>query len=406
MSNGWNWRGNLSYLNGNWKEKWGGNSRVYMKEQKQISKQVVTMQQDQALSNDIFARLLSVAENYAMRSKKNNKYHHEQFGYYDTFNSGKTKNLNELKSQFLFEIEIFKISYQDFCKNYNNYQFPNNYDKNKAISFLKNLSEMVDKCDKKYYDSIIQILNKGNSNSYENEIREMEKNKANQGKVDPNLLMNVYPLIQNVGENIKKNVEENVLNNGKHEVNLVIGGKNKDDKTLKKINEKLNENLKKNEKDKSKKNEEKKGKEKNGNEIKGKKNIKIINNKKELKENIKGFCYIYNNMSNISIEDYSSIEINVYNNNTFDGKFLNINTDISKIKKIMFEINYQNEKKMVIKGNVNKEIIKGTLNLKNKIEIKNIEIKFEKNKNYKIYKYKYDYKFTGKIENTSDDNLR
>ena len=114
MSYGWsgNWRGKWSYLNGNWDE----NSRGYMTEQKQISKQEVIMQQDQALSNDIFARLLSVAENYAMRSKKNNKYHHEQFGYYDTFNSGKTKNLNELKSQFLFEIEIFKISYQDFCK--------------------------------------------------------------------------------------------------------------------------------------------------------------------------------------------------------------------------------------------------------------------------------------------------
>ena len=375
-------------MNGNWDEN---------TEQKQISKQEVIMQQDQALSNDIFARLLSVAENYAMRSKKNNKSnqkYHEQFGYYDTFNSGKTKNLKELKSQFLFEIEIFKYSYQDFCKNYNNYQFPNNYDKNKAISFLKNLSEMVDKCDKKYYDSIIQILNKGNSNSYENEIREMEKNKANQGKVDPNLLMNVYPLIQNVGENIKKNVEENVLNNGKHEVNLVIGGKNKDDKTLKKINEKLNENLKKNEKDKSKKNEEKKGKEKNGNEIKGKKDTKI-KNKKELKENIKGYCFIYNIMSNIYIESHNDIEINVYNNNTFDGKLLDIKIDISKVKK-----------KIVIKGNVNKEIIKGTLELKNKIEIKNIEIKFEKNKYYKYYEYKYDYKFTGKIENTSDDILR
>ena len=317
-------------FNGNWGLKWsgnwgnyGGNSRGYMKEQKQISKQVVTMQQDQALSNDIFARLLSVAENYAMRSKKNNKYHHEQFGYYDTFNSGKTKNLKELKSQFLFEIEIFKYSYQDFCKNYHNYQYPNNYDKNKAISFLNSLSQMVEECDKKYYDSIIQILIKGNSNSYENEIREMEKNKANQGKVDPKLLMKAYPMIQSVGENIKKNVEKNVLNNGKHEVNLVIGRKNKDDKTLKKINEKLNENFKKNEKDKSKKNEEKKGKEKNGNEIKGKKDTKI-KNKKELKENIKGYCFIYNIMSNIYIESHNDIEINVYNNNTFDGKLLDI----------------------------------------------------------------------------------
>ncbi len=381
------------------------NSRLnqsYLKDQKQISKRVVTMQQDQALSNDIFARLLSVAENYAMRSKKNNKSnqkYHEQFGYYDTFNSGKSKNLNELKSQFLLEIEIFKISYQDFCKNYNNYQYPNNYDKNKAISFLNNLSQMVDECDKKYYNSIIDLLVNGKSHSYEKEIREMEKNKANQGKVDPNLLMNAYPLIQSVGENIKKNVEENVLKKGKHEVNLVIGGKNKDDKTLKKINEKLNENLKKNENENQKKKEEKKTKE---NETKGKKEITKI----ELKEKINGYCCIYNNNK---LEEVENININVYNNNTFDGKISDIKIDISNLKKIYLEIkNY--EKKMTINGKVNNSSIKGTLNLFN--NAKNIEINYvikkKKNSNYNYYynysnKYLYDYSFKGKIEDTLEE---
>ena len=39
-------------------------------QQKLISKQIILKHQDQALSNDIFARLLSVAENYAIRTKK------------------------------------------------------------------------------------------------------------------------------------------------------------------------------------------------------------------------------------------------------------------------------------------------------------------------------------------------
>lgn len=402
MSYGWNWRGKLSYLNGDWDE----NSRGYMTEQKQISKQEVTMQQDQALSNDIFARLLSVAENYAMRSKKNNKSnqkYHEQFGYYDTFNSGKTKNLKELKSQFLFEIEIFKYSYQDFCKNYNNYQYPNNYDKNKAISFLNNLSQMVEECDKKYYDSIIQILIKGNSNSYENEIREMEKNKANKGKADPKLLMKAYPMIQSVGENIKKNVEENVLKNGKHEVNFVIGGKNNDDKKMKKITEKINENTKKNENENSKKKEDKKTKE---NETNGKKETKEKKEiaKIELKEKINGVCYIYNNNNNI--EDANKININVYNNNRFDGIISNIKVDISNMKKINLEIN-TNRKKMIINGIVNNLIIKGTLNLFNNSKIKNIEINCDIiNYSYNHYynKYLYNYSFKGMFDDSFEEN--
>ena len=407
MSNGWagNWRGDWSYLNGNW----GGNSRGYMTEQKQISKQEVIMQQDQALSNDIFARLLSVAENYAMRSKKNNKSnqkYHEQFGYYDTFNSGKTKNLKELKSQFLFEIEIFKYSYQDFCKNYHNYQYPNNYDKNKAISFLNSLSQMVEECDKKYYDSIIQILIKGNSNSYEKEIREMEKNKANQGKVDPKLLMKAYPMIQSVGENIKKNVEENVLKNGKNEVNFVIGGKNNDDKKMKKIAEKINENTKKNENENSKKKEDKKTKE---NETKGKKETKGKGGvaKIELKEKINGYCYIYNNNT---LVNRNKININVYNNNTFDGKISDIKINISNLKKIHLEIIKNDGKKMVINGEVNNPIIKGTLNLFNNPKTKKIDINYVI-RNYFIYDYKYynkkilyDYSFKGMIEDTSEEN--
>lgn len=392
MSNSWNWRKNWSHLNGNWDE----NSIGYMTEQKQISKQEVIMQQDQALSNDIFARLLSVAENYAMRSKKNNKSnqkYHEQFGYYDTFNSGKTKNLKELKSQFLFEIEIFKYSYQDFCKNYHNYQYPNNYDKNKAISFLNSLSQMVEECDKKYYDSIIQILIKGNSNSYEKEIREMEKNKANQGKVDPKLLMKAYPMIQSVGENIKKNVEENVLKNGKHEVNFVIGGKNNDDKKMKKIAEKINENTKKNENENSKKKEDKKTKENGTN---GKKETK---EKKEIAK-INGNCYIYNNNR---LEQCNNIYINVYNNNTFDGKISDIKIDISNIKKIKLEI-YNNGKKMIINGIVNNSIIKGTLNFLNNDKIKNIEINWDIKKYFYSY-YNiilYDYSFKGMIDDSEN----
>ena len=66
---------------------------------------------------------------------------------------------------------------------------------------------MVDESDKKYYDSIINLFIKGDTNSYGNEIREIEKDNPNKGKVDPKLLMNTLPLIQNIGDNIRKDAK-------------------------------------------------------------------------------------------------------------------------------------------------------------------------------------------------------
>ena len=57
------------------------------------------------------ARLLSLAENYALRSKgleiKEIK-EKEIFGFYDTFECGKEKSILELKLQLMFEIEVFR----------------------------------------------------------------------------------------------------------------------------------------------------------------------------------------------------------------------------------------------------------------------------------------------------------
>ena len=84
-----------------------------MFEQQQLNKQEIVQIQDQQFSNDIMARLLSVSENYALRSKGVNLdeiKEKEIFGFYDTFESGKEKSISELKLQLMFEIEVTFVS--------------------------------------------------------------------------------------------------------------------------------------------------------------------------------------------------------------------------------------------------------------------------------------------------------
>ena len=97
---------------------------------------------------------------------------------------------------------------------------------------------------------------------------------------------------------------------------------------------------KKNQNENSKKKEDKKTKE---NETNGKKETKEKKEiaKIELKEKINGFCYIYNNNK---LEDGKNININVYNNNTFDGKISDIKIDISNLKKFIWKLKIMEKK--------------------------------------------------------------
>ena len=59
-----------------------------------LNKQKLLQKTDQNFSNDILARLLSTAENYANRFRNNKYYNYNysnNFDYYDTLNSGKKK---------------------------------------------------------------------------------------------------------------------------------------------------------------------------------------------------------------------------------------------------------------------------------------------------------------------------
>ena len=208
-----------------------------MFEQQQLNKQEIVQIQDQQFSNDIMARLLSVSENYALRSKGDTLdeiREKEIFGYYDTFDSGKEKSLSELKLQLMFEIEVFRLSYEDFINKYEKYNFPENLSKEEILKNLNEWKNYVKDEDKKYYDVIIRIFAENiTSQSFSDEIRETEKNKENVGLCDPYFLINSVPFLRNFGDEMMENVENEIMKNGKFQLKLKLRKKNKKDLKLK-----------------------------------------------------------------------------------------------------------------------------------------------------------------------------
>ena len=205
-----------------------------MYQQTTLNKQKLLQKTDQNFSNDIFARLLSTAENYANRFRNNNNYNYNysnNFDYYDTLNSGKNKKKEELKKQLIFEIEVFKNSFQNYKKKYNcDYDFPVNLNKSETIDYLLKWKNLVNLEDQKYFESIIELITDGNTKTFKNEIIENEKN--NKNTIDPNLLMHYFPKFKYYGEKMRNNVIQQFEKNGDFSSELVLGKKFEDDKNF------------------------------------------------------------------------------------------------------------------------------------------------------------------------------
>lgn len=205
-----------------------------MYQQTTLNKQKLLQKTDQNFSNDIFARLLSTAENYANRFRNNNNYNYSysnNFDYYDTLNSGKNKKKEELKKQLIFEIEVFKNSFQNYKKKYNcDYDFPVNLNKSETIDYLLKWKNLVNLEDQKYFESIIELITDGNTKTFKNEIIENEKN--NKNTIDPNLLMHYFPKFKYYGEKMRNNVIQQFEKNGDFSSKLVLGKKFEDDKNF------------------------------------------------------------------------------------------------------------------------------------------------------------------------------
>ena len=135
--------------------------------QSYVQKSALELKQDQGYSYGVMGNVFSALECYANKSSPN-KTPFNYFGYYNNFNSGNTKTLNQLKDQIITQLEIFKYSYQMYIKEHNEYHFPNNMKKEQIINLIDKMKDYVKPEDRKYYDAILQIIDSQNV-SYINE---------------------------------------------------------------------------------------------------------------------------------------------------------------------------------------------------------------------------------------------
>jgi hypothetical protein len=122
------------------------------------------------------------------------------------------KTVNELKGELIIQIECFKVSYESYVKKYKHYDFPDDYDEEKTLEELKNIEKNINEKDKKYYQSIIKLLN-GDTNipSFDEDLDELEEEGENSDKKDPKLQLETDIPIMRCLDRIRKNLKKNYL---------------------------------------------------------------------------------------------------------------------------------------------------------------------------------------------------
>ena len=173
------------------------------------SKQKLKQLESQTYSNRTMARLISIAELYALSVNCKNEQLYKKFDEFDNLNR---KTVNELKGELIIQIECFKVSYESYVKKYKHYDFPDDYDEEKTLEELKNIEKNINEEDKKYYQSIIKLLN-GDTNipSFDEDLDELEEEGENSDKKDPKLQLETDIPIMRCLDRIRKNLKKNYL---------------------------------------------------------------------------------------------------------------------------------------------------------------------------------------------------
>lgn len=125
-------------------------------------------------SYGILGQLLSALECLAYRSS--NICAIEHFKHYNLNNMNNIKSINELKNQLITQIEIFKFSIQIYEKEHDYYSFPRELPKNHLTNLIYNWRLLVPIDTQKYYDAVIEIINKNFDISYITELKQKKYN--------------------------------------------------------------------------------------------------------------------------------------------------------------------------------------------------------------------------------------
>ena len=209
----------------------------YYQKQEYLSKQKVSLVQDQKSSNTIMCRILSELENLAIMLLYPGQ---RIFGYYATMPSSHKEIIN----QIIIQMKIFESSYRNFMKTNpgKEYIFPNNLQGKDIERIVNNWKEYLIQKAKttrqaqyenaiKYYDEFLNILYNGRlSMSFNSEF-------ANLGNDSPPLSQNDLRRVMNAGttavcfmNEAHNNIEEEIARKGDCKVNVVLNGNRSDNK--------------------------------------------------------------------------------------------------------------------------------------------------------------------------------
>ena len=138
----------------------------------QINKQMRKHLEDQSNSFTILGNILSELEKLAI-------YHlypgREIFGFHKKDCSD---TCQDIVNRIIYQLTIFKISYNDMTKKYGNYSFPQNLDKYQVIAIVMKWKEYLKSKNVsllRYYDEFLNILNYGRfSDSFTYELEKIK----------------------------------------------------------------------------------------------------------------------------------------------------------------------------------------------------------------------------------------
>ena len=161
--------------------------------QQMVSKEKIAQIQDAELSNDTMCRVLTLGEKYALG--QNYKY-----GAYN-MSSATGEDLLRL---FVREIEIFRLSYQDYVEEHGDYMFPKNLSKSQILEDIKNWISNIPDDSQQYFFALMDVINGNYKFSLKEEIKKLKAKKKNSYVKEGEKAKNLMSHVPNISYNSKK----------------------------------------------------------------------------------------------------------------------------------------------------------------------------------------------------------
>lgn len=176
--------------------------------QYQVKKDLVKQKISQEYTNDMLGKALSSAEHLSNRFGKTKNKFDNRFNYYNLFDSGLTKNKENLKKSLMTFLDALQYYYETDPVQ----DFPSNFSKQDIINYLKLLGSNCHEEDQDIFRDFITIIKGGkvDFSVYFN------KN----AKVDPNVLATNGVSSMKFAGRQEKEWEENVAEKGDYPVEL------------------------------------------------------------------------------------------------------------------------------------------------------------------------------------------